>query len=297
MRNYSHGATYSFFLFVCTSLFYAPIVSGFVCPAVAPPTTSSCTTTTTTTHWESSVTGSVVEKPTHTADIKQDLRTLLSTMTGTASEYRAVETAVNQLEAAYQAMQTLDFWNLAQTGTWQLLFSTQLASSQASRPNPNQFRLREVSVGVVPTGTTGTWTTAAVWDYALGDTPSQFTCHGTFRITHDYVVTQGCRVALQVDQDQHTLRLAAGSDVPADVPALVAALHRGLPTELTDASGHAADTTYLDESLRIVRYTGGAALEGVRDIFWRMDDLPFASSKTDKAEAPTDEDTEEEGLF
>lgn len=72
-----------------------------------------------------------------TSAIKNRLLDLLPRMTGSSAEFRDVETLVNALEARYTPVQTLDFLNLAMTGDWQLLFSTNLSGG----PKPN-FRLR-----------------------------------------------------------------------------------------------------------------------------------------------------------
>eukprot|EP00977_Amphora_coffeiformis_P029190 scaffold39276_cov199-Amphora_coffeaeformis.AAC.1 len=223
-------------------------------------------------------------------------------MQGTAEDYAAVERAVNRLEADYTAIQTLDFLNMAQAGRWQLLFSTQLTKPA----NPLAFRLRELTVQVVPARTTGTWTTQAVWDLAPG-ADAQFTCSGTFGVTHGYEIVQGARASLRLEEDKNTLQLAKGSAIPDDIPGLVGMLHRSMPPELFDATGYAADTTYLDDTLRIVRYTGGGGggkFEGVRDIFLRMDGLdlqqqPQDSSNPNQKNAKNDEvrNDGDDGLF
>jgi hypothetical protein len=220
--------------------------------------------------------------------VKEDLLQLLASTTGQASDFRQVEEAVNRLESEYQPIQTLDFLNLMQQGRWQLLFSTQLTGT----PNPQKFRLRALTQDVDCQQTTGNVTAQALWDLAEeGD--GQFLCSGTFRAWHSYEITQGARVSLQLDD--HVLELSPGSAVPADVPALVGLLHRSMPAELFDASQHSADTTYLDDSLRIVRYTGSPRLEGVRDIFLRETSLQNGL-KQEVDDDVVDEESDE-GLF
>jgi hypothetical protein len=219
-------------------------------------------------------------------------------MTGQDSDFRQVEAAVNRLENEYQPIQTLDFLNLATQGTWQLLFSTQLTA--ASRINPQQFRLRALTQTVDCRQSAGLATAEAVWDLAESGN-GQFLCTGTFRAVHSYEITQGARVSLHLDD--HVLELSPGSAVPADVPALVGLLHRSMPAELFDASAHSADTTYLDDSLRIVRYTGSPRLEGVRDIFLRETSLKqvleheLVDAEPVDDNAKDSEEEEEEGLF
>lgn len=195
--------------------------------------------------------------------LKNELLTLLSSMKGSDDEFRQVESLVNRLEEAYQPVQTLDFFNLAVAGEWQLLFSTNL---RTAAPQPNRFRLRELTQRVVCQGREGSLVNSATWDLAeQGD--ARFGATGTFSIICSYRITQGARRIIEV-QD-HVLEPARGSSIPENVPALVGLLHRSIPRELFDPSDHAIDVTYLDANVKIVRYTG-RTLEGVRDIFIRQ---------------------------
>jgi hypothetical protein len=100
---------------------------------------------------------------------KRDLLLLLQTSaTGgpqlTAAEYYAqIEQLVNDLEGAYQPAQTLPFFNMAQQGVWQLLFSTQ---QQGRGTDPQRFRLRELTQTVQPRNHRGNLITAARWELA-----------------------------------------------------------------------------------------------------------------------------------
>lgn len=273
------------------------------------------------------------------AAVKERLVTLLHAMQGTADELATVQAAVNRLERGWTPILSRDFWNMAVgggdgSGTWQLLFSTRLAPPA----DPRRFRLRQLTQRCEAAAATaadndaatitsgGTWTSTAVWDlvnerdedeedddnsrsdYNAGITipsPPTFDCSGTLDCVHSYDVVsdQGSsRVALQL-QD-HTLRLAQGSAVPTNVPALVARLRRGMPAALFDATGLAADTTYLDDTLRIVRYTSTTRpfMEGVRDIFVRLT-VPTTTTSPGDADAeknpsapppPKNDDNEEE---
>lgn len=194
-----------------------------------------------------------------TMQIKDKLLTLLPSMMGTDDEFRLVEQYVNALEEAYVPAQTLDFLNLAMSGEWQLLFSTNLSGG----PRPN-FRLRELLQKVESKGLEGTVTNVALWDFAEDE--STFDATGTFSVKCGYTINQGARMVMEL-QD-HVLNPFPGSKIPADVPALVGMLHRSMPKEMFDPNEHAMDTTYLDGDLRIVRMTG-PRLEGVRDIFVR----------------------------
>jgi PAP_fibrillin len=194
-------------------------------------------------------------------EVKQELLALLPRMTGQADEFRQVEQMVNALEAQYVPAQTLAFLNLAMQGSWQLLFSTNLAGT----PNPLKFRLRELIQRIECRKLEGSITNTAVWD--LADENANFECTGDFSVQCSYTINQGARMVVAVTD--HILRPATGSPIPANVPALVGLLHRAIPKELFDPADHAVDTTYLDADLRIVRYTG-PRLEGVRDIFIRQ---------------------------
>jgi hypothetical protein len=218
------------------------------------------------------------------SQVKADLIDLLATMKGEEAEFRQVENAVNRLEGEFAPIQTLDFFNLLQSGTWQLLFSTQLSGT----PNPAKFRLRELTQTVRTDGTTGSWQTRALWDLAPAS-DTHFTCSGLFGVQHSYKITQGSRCSLTLQEDNNILELSKGSAVPDDIQGLVGLLHRTMPDELFDATGHSADTTYLDDTLRIVRYTGGR-LEGVRDIFLRSESFAQALSQQGAAVSEKNED-------
>jgi len=200
-----------------------------------------------------------------TADeAKQALIDLIPRMTGKEDEYRAVESYVNLLEKKYSPVQTIDFLNLAISGEWQLLFSTNLTG------NPNRkLRLRELVQNIEADGFGGSLTNSAQWDYADNE-EGTFDSNGNFSIKCSYKINQGARMV--IDLDGHELRPAKGSGVPSDIPAMVALLHRAIPKELFDPDNHAMDTTYLDAELRIARLTG-PKYEGVRNIFFRKGQL------------------------
>lgn len=196
-----------------------------------------------------------------TMEIKRRLLDLLPRMTGKAEEFKAVETYVNSLEDRYTPVQTLDFLNLCVSGEWQILFSTNLAAG----PRPN-FRIREMFQRVEANSLEGTLDNEVTWD--LAEDGSTFDASGTFTIKCSYKINQGAR--MEMDLEDHVLKLATGSIVPKDVQSLVGLLHQSMPKELFDPNDHGIDTTYLDGDLRIVRMTG-PRFEGVRDIFIRRD--------------------------
>ena len=200
-----------------------------------------------------------------TADeAKQALIDLIPRMTGKEEEYRAVERYVNLLEEKFSPVQTLDFLNLAMTGEWQLLFSTNLTG----RPN-RKLRLRELVQKIEADGLSGSLTNYAQYDFADNE-EGTFDSNGSFKIVCSYKINQGSRMV--VDLDGHELRPAKGSGIPSDVPAMVALMQRAIPKEMFDPNNHAIDTTYLDAELRIARLTG-PRFEGVRNIFFRKGQL------------------------
>lgn len=196
-------------------------------------------------------------------EIKRRLIDLLPRMMGTPKEFKTVESYVNALEERYTPVQTLGFLNLAMSGDWQLLFSTNLSGL----PKPN-FRLRELYQRIEASDFSGNITNEATWD--LAESGPAFDASGSFTINCSYSINQGARMV--VNLEDHVLQLAKGSVLPNDVQALVGLLHRAIPTELFDPSDHAMDTTYLDGDLRIVRMTG-PRFEAVRDIFIRRGSL------------------------
>ncbi|KAL7537320.1 hypothetical protein ACHAXR_007729 [Thalassiosira sp. AJA248-18] len=208
---------------------------------------------------------SIVDESLSADEVKSALIELIPRMTGKEEEYRAVESYVNLLEKKYSPVQTIDFFNLANAGEWQLLFSTNLMG----RPN-RKLRLREQVQKIEADGFGGSLINSAQWDYAEGEDSSSFDSNGKFSIKCSYSINQGSRMV--VDVNDHEIRMGKGSKIPKDVQGLVALLQRAIPKEIFDPTGHAMDTSYLDADLRIVRLTGPNH-EGVRNIFMRKGSL------------------------
>lgn len=211
---------------------------------------------------------------------KSALIELVPRMTGTEDEYRLVEGYINLLEDRYIPIQTLDFLNLAMSGEWQLLFSTNLMA----RPN-KRLRLRELVQQIETNGLDGKLTNIARWDYAeeeevkdedddgMGNNKIVFDSNGTFSIKCSYSIKAGSRMSVTLND--HELRPNWGSTIPIDIPKLVGYLHHAIPNELFDPNYHSLDTTYLDANLRIGRLTGPKN-EGVRNIFIRKGSLEIS---------------------
>jgi hypothetical protein len=223
-------------------------------------------------------------------EAKSALIELVPRMTGNENEYRLVETYINLLEDRYIPVQTLDFLNLAMSGEWQLLFSTNLMA----RPN-KRLRLRELVQQITTNGLHGKLTNVARWEYAeeggakdeldttdgvVGSNNKEiiFDSNGTFSIKCSYSIKAGSRMSVQLLD--HEIRPNWGSAIPIDIPKLVGYLHHAIPNELFDPNYHSLDTTYLDANLRIVRYTGPKTNEGVRNIFIRKGSLEISPTTT-----------------
>jgi DNA-directed RNA polymerase subunit F len=197
-----------------------------------------------------------------TPEIKLLLLDLLPRMKGTNEEFRLVEAYVNALEDSYVPPQTLDFLNLAMTGEWQFLFTT----NQLKRPSLS-LRLTELTQKLESNGLKGKIINQASWALAEDGMGMRFDANGQFSASISYNINQGARVTFSEDHDL-AVNLAKGSSVPQDVEGLVGLIHRAMPSEMFDPSGLAMDTTFLDPDLRIVRFTGSRH-EGVRNIFIR----------------------------
>lgn len=204
------------------------------------------------------------------AQVRDLLVDLLPRMTGQKDEFRQVENYINALEDKYVQVQTLDFLNLAISGDWQLLFST----NRLGIPN-TKLRLRELIQRIDPKNLNGTVTNMARWDLAE-EIPGVFDCTGTFSVKCDYSINQGAR--MNIDLKDHVLELSRGSKVPTDVERLVGMLSGAMPSELFDPNELAMDTTYLDEKIRVVRLTG-SRLEGVRNVFMRSGAVEVSPTK------------------
>ena len=219
--------------------------------------------------------------------------------------YRMVEKYVNLLEGGYVPVVTLEFLNLAMSGEWQLLLSTNLTSS-SRRTNEKRLRLRELVQQIEPStangGLDGKLTNVARWDYAEEEEEERvmtnqeenddddddedgmgkneivvFDSHGTFSTKCSYSIKAGSRMSVTLND--HELRPNWGSKIPIDIPKLVGYIHNAIPNELFDPNYHSLDTTYLDADLRIVRWTGPRN-EGVRNIFIRKGEFGNFSPTT-----------------
>jgi len=218
-------------------------------------------------------------------EAKQQLLNLIPKMTGTEEEYSLIQSYVNLLEEQYSPIQTIDFLNLAIMGEWQLLFSTNVM------PIPRKnLRLRELIQNIQANEEerrNGTVVNSATWDYYAQDDDDEddstnhqpFNTNGNFNIKCSYSINQGARMVLELNE--HEVRPSKSSTSnkqiqSKDVPKLVGLLHRSIPAEIFDPNNHAADCTYLDADIRIVRMTGEKH-EGVRNIWMRKGSLEISA--------------------
>lgn len=216
--------------------------------------------------------GKTVRKASITKSKTTELMELVSSMSGTADDFKKVENLINELEDTYVPAQTIQFCNSINAGTWQLIFSTNVAP----RVNPSTFRLREIIQRIEPTDNsssafglnTGNITNIVQWELAeKNDTVFDIT--GTFTIRNNYTISTGARLG-DIELQEHILQPKT-KKLPTNIQGLVGLLHRAMPTELFDCRNHGIDTTYADGTIRIVRYTG-SMYEGIRDIFIRPND-------------------------
>jgi len=217
-------------------------------------------------------------------EAKQNLLKMIPQMTGTEEEYSLIQSYVNLLEEQYSPIQTIDFLNLAIMGEWQLLFSTNVM------PIPRKnLRLRELIQNIQPNEEerrNGTVVNSAKWDYYAQDdddddstTTNQqlFNTNGNFNIKCSYSINQGARMVIELNEHEVRPSKSSNKQIQSkDVPKLVGLLHRSIPAEIFDPNNHAADCTYLDADIRIVRMTGDKH-EGVRNIWMRKGSLEISA--------------------
>lgn len=192
-------------------------------------------------------------------DIKSRLLDLLPRMTGTKEENELVSALVNSLEAKYKPVLTLEFFNMAQTGDWQLLFSTNMLGKPSAT-----LRLRELVQKVEPKAINsmkGEITNVALWDYAAED--FRFDASGTMNIKNSYDIGSNGAARMKMKLENHAIKLGKGSRLPSgdEVQKIVGMIHNTMPKELFDPNGLGMDTTFLDANLRIVRLTANIAEE------------------------------------
>lgn len=229
-------------------------------------------------------------------ELKSRLLNILPRMTGKPEENEIVSTLVNTLEAKYEPVLTLDFFNMAMMGEWQLLFSTNMLGVPSA-----SLRLRELSQKVEPSsmsGLNGTVTNFALWDAAPDGI--NFDTSGTMSIKNSYTIQANGAARMQMKLEGHHMGLAKGSRLPSqeEFPPLFGKIQNAMPSELFDPDGLGIDTTYVDANLRIVRHTANfeeedgvlireesesdeefkerkrlLKLEGVRNIFLRKNTL------------------------
>lgn len=190
-----------------------------------------------------------------TSELKDRLVSLLSRTTGKQEDNDEISEIVNILEAKYSPVHTLDFFNMAMAGDWQLLFST----NRLGMPDAT-LRLREFIQRIQPDdmgAKEGKLTNIASW--ILADNGVSFDMFGTMSVKTEYEINNQGAARMEVSLKDHLIELGKGSKahktVLNDVPGLVNKIRRAMPFELFDPNNMSMDTTYLDSDFRIVRFT------------------------------------------
>lgn len=189
------------------------------------------------------------------SELKDRLVSLLSRSTGKQEENDEISEIVNALESAYSPVQTVDFFNMAMAGDWQLLFST----NRLGVPDA-KLRLRELIQRIQPTDIKakhGNLTNIASW--ALANNGMHFDMYGTLSVKNEYELNSQGAARMEVSLRNHLIELGKGSkahkSVLNDIPDLLLTIRMAMPFELFDPNDMSMDTTYLDSDFRIVRFT------------------------------------------
>lgn len=200
------------------------------------------------------------------AELKDRLMFLLSRTAGKKDDNDEISTIVNTLESKYKPVETLEFFNMAMAGDWQLMFST----NRLGTPDV-KLRLRELIQRIQPDKTKskqGKITNIASWIFA--NNGINYDMFGNMSINNVYSINNQGAARMQVSLNDHIIELGKGSkahkSVVNDVPNLLRLIHKAMPTELFDPNYLGMDTTYLDSDFRIVRFTtmGNDKLEGIQ---------------------------------
>jgi hypothetical protein len=233
--------------------------------------------------------------------IRDELLDLVSSMRGEEYEIRRLEDCINTLESTYIPCQTVSFLNLMMNGSWQFLFSSHLINRTSVMKS---FRLREMKQQLHTSDvilTAGNVTNTCIWEWNQQPSDSMtFDCYGTFSIQSDYVINTNGRI-LQCpssvstgsvstgttttgnnnnqEEEQETqedepqpemiLELLPKSSVPNNVTQLIQYIQRTMSQELFDIMNTGYDITYMDDTIRIIRYFTPTKYDGIRNIFRR----------------------------
>ncbi|CAM9751964.1 unnamed protein product [Ectocarpus fasciculatus] len=181
---------------------------------------------------------------------------------------------VEVLEGTYTPIHTVDFFNFAAQGEWDLAYTTAAMLPIGPRLTANQL-FQRIEPGE---GLKGNLTNIIMW------TLKDEGIDGRLEVDCDYSFDP--RGRMNTSLRKHLL-LPDGK-MPRDPQGLIQVLRRAMPYELFDPDGHALETTFLDDTLRIVKLRG-PKFEGLINIFARR--ATAKDSATD-AEAASETDPE-----
>eukprot|EP00752_Nemacystus_decipiens_P006489 g5842.t1 len=170
------------------------------------------------------------------------------------SEEERVGYLLEVLEGNYKPILTIGFFNFAAQGDWDLAYT-----NAAMLPIGPRLKVYEQFQRIEPgEGVKGECTNILEW--RLLDEGID----GRLEVSSEYEFDP--RGRMNTSLLQH--RLIPDGKIPSDPEALVRILRRAMPHELFDPDAHAMETTFLDDTMRIVRLRG-PKFEGRLNIFVR----------------------------
>ena len=209
--------------------------------------------------------------------VKRRLLDVLPTFTGKNMEENIlVEGLINELEEDYKnsplsKIQTVAFFGLAIGGEWDLVMSTNMLAKTKTDDLDDfvEWKLSLTSPIKQKINTENRMLVSTV-NWKLLNEDSSDELKGSFSSKSQYeLVNQSTRLFLTLEDhslDNKSKRVPTESEVNM----LVGKLIEEMTIEVFDPNGLSVDTTYVDEELRIIRYTSASGKsEGVRNIFLR----------------------------
>ncbi|CBJ31791.1 conserved unknown protein [Ectocarpus siliculosus] len=173
---------------------------------------------------------------------------------------------VEVLEGTYKPIHTVGFFNFAAQGEWDLAYTSAAMVPIGPRLTAHQ-QFQRIEPGE---GLKGNLTNIITW------TLKDEGIDGRLEVMCDYSFDPRGRMNTSLRK-----HLLLPDGMPRDPQELVRVLRRAMPYELFDPDDHAMETTFLDDTLRIVKHRG-PKFEGLVNIFARR---ATAKDSTTDAEA------------